>query len=498
MAMKGFTRKFKPLEILTEEQVEAIHRGILDVLQTTGVRFESKRALKLFEKNDCQVDYDNMRVKFPPGLVEECLRRCPSSFRVKARDPKNDLIIGGNTVYFVASPGMQTVDLDTWEPRPATKKEYYDTVKIMDALPNLHLFCCYTPYFGFEGIPEVMKIPEGLAAKIRNSNKFTWSCFSNDCEIFNIKMVKAVGTETIILAMMASPPLTYYQSAIECAFRTLEADLPIGVDTGTVFGATGPATIAGSLVTYTAELVAGIVLIQLIKPGTRTFIAGFPHPQNMRSGSPAFGDIGISLFDVAFNQICRKYEIPCRNTASAYSSSKKMDFQCGYERGIPAILSAVSGAQFIHVHGGMYGELAHHPIQDILDDDVVGMIGRFIEGVEVNDETLAIDLIEKVGPIPGFYLNKEHTRKWWRKEQFVPKVADRLTYPEWINSGKKTAFDYAKKRMEEILATHKVDPPLSNREEEDIERILKEAREYYRKKGLITDEEWETYKKMLR
>lgn len=484
MAMKGFTRNFEPLRILTEEQVESIHRGILDVLQDTGVRFEHKRALKLFEKNGCKVDFSDMRVKFPPGLVEECLRKAPSSFRVKAREPKNDLIIGGNTVYFVASPGMETVDLNTWEPRQATKKEFYDAVKIMDALPNLHLLACYTPYFGFEGIPEVMKIPESFAAKIRNSSKFNWSCFSNDCEIFNIEMAKAVGIETIILAMMASPPLTYYSSAIECTFRTLEADLPIAVDSGTVFGATGPATIAGSLIISIAELVAGIVLIQLIKPGARTLIAGFPHPQNMKNGSPAFGNIGISLFDVAFNQICRKYEIPCRNTASAYTSSKKMDFQSGYEKGIPAILSAASSAQVIHLHGGMYGELAHHPIQDILDDDIAGMVGRFIEGIEVNDETMAIDLIGEVGPIPGFYLNKEHTRKWWKKEQFVPEVADTLAYPEWISAGKKTAFDYAKEKMEEILATYKP-TPLTPGQDAEIERILDKARKFYKEKGLI-------------
>jgi len=325
---------------------------------------------------------------------------------------------------------MQTIDLDTWEPRTPTRKEYCDAVRVLDALTNHHMFSCYTPYFGFEGLPEVMKMPEGVAARIQNSSKFTGSCFSNDCEIFDIQMAKAVGAEMIIPSMMASPPLAYYHDAVECAFRTLEADFPIGVDTGTVLGATGPATIAGSLITFSAEMIAGIVLIQLIKPGARTLIWGFPNAQNMRNGCPAFGSIANALFDVAFNQICRRYKIPCRNTASCYTSAKKMDFQCGYERAIPAILSAVSGAQIIHVYGGMYGELAHHPIQSILDDDVAGMIGRFIEGIEVNDETMAVDLIEEVGPIPGFYLNKEHTRKWWRKEQYVPKAADRLTYPE--------------------------------------------------------------------
>ena len=86
--MPGFRRNFKPLEILTEEEIEAIHRGTLEVLEHTGVRVEPQRALRLFEKNDCQVDFNEMRVRIPPGLVEECLRRAPGSFHIKARDVK--------------------------------------------------------------------------------------------------------------------------------------------------------------------------------------------------------------------------------------------------------------------------------------------------------------------------------------------------------------------------------------------------------------------------
>jgi trimethylamine--corrinoid protein Co-methyltransferase len=485
------------LEILTEEQLERIHQGVLNTLENTGIRIEHERARKLCEKNGCKVNHDDMRVRFPPSLVEECLRKSPSGFRWKARETKNDVLIGGNRVYFTASPGMDIVDLDTWEPRAATRKEFYDAVKVMDAMPNLHLYNCYSPFYGFSGVPEVMKMTEGLAARLRNSSKFTWECYSNDCEIFNIEIAKAVGGEICVVAMIGSSPLTYYREALDCAYRTLEADLPIGVATGTIFGSSGPVTLAGSLVTYTAELAAGIVLVQLIKPGARTFLIGFPLAQNMRQGSPAFGDISISLFHVAFNQICRKYAIPTRSTAAAYPSSKTMDFQAGYERGIPAVLSAISGAQVVHVHGGMYGELAHHPVMDIIDDDVAGMIGRFLEGITVSDETLALDLIESVGPIPGFYLDKEHTRKWWKAEQFIPAVADRLTYPEWVRSGKKTAIDYAKERMQDILMKHKPCPLTANQEAE-VERILRKAREHYKSKGMISDSEWELYSQGLK
>ncbi len=481
--LKGFTRKFKALEILTEGQLEAIHKGTLEILEQTGVRFESKKALKLFEKNGCKIDYDQNRVCFPPGLVEECLRKCPSSYHVRARKPKNDLVIGGDAFYFVTGAGMHTVDLDTWESRLATREENYRGVTVFDALPNIHCLSQYTPYFGFEGVPPVMSMLESQAAKIRNSTKVQWTGYTNDCEMFTIKMAKAVEAE-VFGGCWASPPLTYYSDAIESAFRFVEIGFPLMLGSSPIMGGTGPATIAGSTVTGNAELMAGLVLAQLIKPGTKVLASHFSFPQNMKAGSPAFGAIGVSLHQAVFNQIWRKHGVPTSNNAPYASSSKKIDFQLGYEKAIMILTAALSGVNMATLHAAIHGEITAHPVQAVLDDDVAGMIGRFIEGVEVDDETLAIDLIEEIGPIPGFYLNKEHTRKWWKKEQFVPKVADRLTYPEWMNTGKKACFDYAKEKMEEILATYKP-APLTEDQNKEIERILKEARNYYQERDML-------------
>jgi len=378
---------------------------------------------------------------------------------------------------------METIDLDNWEPKVPTRKEYYDGVTISDALDNVHVLNSYSPYFGFEGLPEVMKISEGLAARIRNSTKSGWVSSTEGYEIFNIEMAKVVGMELIAIPD-ASPPLTYYRDAIESYFSFVEAGFPVKAGSGVTMGATAPVTIPGAIITNNAEIIAGVVLAQLISPGSRVVAATFSFPQNMRTGSPAFGAIGCSLFNVAFNQIWRTYRIPIINHAVGVSSSKEIDYQCGYEKALSAILSALSGANIVNLHGGLSSELTHRPLLSILDDGIAGMIGRFIEGIEVNDETLALELIEEVGPIPGFYLNKEHTRKWWKKEQFIPKAADRLTYPEWMKTGEKDCLDYARERMEEILSTHKV-LPLTASQEEDIERILEEARKYYREKGLM-------------
>jgi len=483
MAMMGFIRNFRPLEILGEEQVELIARGTLQVLEETGLRIEHERALKLLQSNGCSVDYDKMMVRIRPGLVGECLSKCPSSYLVRARDPKHNLFFGGNVTYFKNSAGMRTIDLDTWEPRVPTRKENEDAVRVLDSLENLHVLGPYTPYFGFEGVPPAMAIPESCAAKMRDSAKVQMEGCSDESELFQIQMAQAVGAE-IIHVISSSPPLTWSRAAIDALFRTVEAGFPIHDVAGQVFGGTAPVTLAGALVTSNACIMVPIVLAQIIRPGTRVLAAVFDFPLNMRSGSPAFGAIGSSLHLAAFHQMWRRYGLPTHSCTCGYVSSKHVDFQAGYEKAIQATVAGMSGANLIGLHGAVSAELTFHPVQAIMDDDVAGMVGRFLRGTLVNEETLALDVIHRVGPIPGHYMGEEHTRKWWMSEDFIPKVADRLGYPEWLATGKRTALEYARERMERILESHQP-KPLTSGQEAEIKRILEEARKYYKKQGKL-------------
>lgn len=494
---RGFTRNFPPLEMMTEEQVEAIHKGTLDVLWETGVTFDSEKALNLFEQNGCKVDFEARRVRFPPGLVEDCVRKAPSSFRLKARNPENDIVVGGNTTHFPPVQGQGTLDLEARKMRVATRKENYDGVTVLDALDTVHLLVCYSPYFGFVGVPPVMAIPESTAAKFRNSSKVNWCGYARGCEVYTMQMAQLLGVD-ILGNFDAAAPLTYYGDAVEMAFRFAEAGLPLQCVTGPTCGGTAPATVAGCLVSTNAEILAGIVLVQLINPGTRVLANTFATMQNMRSGAPGFGQMGTFINSVAFNQVWRrKYNIPTIHSTTAFMASKEIDVQLGFGKGIGALTVALSGGHLVHLHGSVYGELTWSPVQAIIDDDIAGMVGRALQGVQVTDETLAIDLIHEVGPIPGHYLAKAHTREWWQKEQFVPRVTDLLTPAEWESSGKKGILFNAKERMEEILTHHRVDPPLTDSQEEGIERILEDARKYYRDQDLISDEEWATYRKQI-
>jgi trimethylamine--corrinoid protein Co-methyltransferase len=467
------------LEILSEVQLEAIHRATLDVLGETGVRFESDWALGLLKEHGCKVNGENMRVMFPATLVEECLAKVPSTFHAKAPDPENDLIYGGNTVYFSHSSGMHTIDLDTYEPRVPTKSEYIDCIRVLEALPTLDHLGCY-PYFGYEGISPAMSIPEGVALHMQHSGKHQLACCSNDCEIFTIQLAQAVGHE-LTGTIGSSPPLAWGKDAITAARRVVEAGFPLATVDGCIMGGNGPVTAPGSVLVSNAEQLAMVVLVQLLHPGHRILIGHFSLSMNMRTGSPNFGGIASSINNLIFNQLWRHYGVPFGNGSPGYVNAKAIDFQAGYEKSMAGLISALSGANHILLHLGVAGELSAHPVQAILDDDVAGMIGRFIQGEEISDETIALDLIKEVGPLPGNYLSTVHTRDLWRKEQYLPHSADRSTYSEWAQTGKKRALDYARERMDKILAAPAM-IRLTPGQERDIDMILQEAREFYAKR----------------
>jgi trimethylamine--corrinoid protein Co-methyltransferase len=493
--LKGFTRKFRPVDLLAEEEVEAIHRGALYVLQKTGLRVEHQRALELYASHGCSVDRDERLVRIPTGLVEESLRRCPSSYLLRARNPAQDLMVGGNTVYFMQGMGMRYVDLDTWETRPATAAEHREAMVVADALENVHLADGIFFYMERQGIPPVMVMLENLVSGLRHSTKAQQFGYQKDCEIFAIQIAEALEIN-LNPELDSASPLTIYGGAVEAAFRYVEAGIPIEPCSSMTMGSEGPATLAGAMVLAVAVVMAWAVLAQLIKTGAPMSIQHGLKPMDMRRGSARFGSPEYALTGAMMNQMLRRYGIPSCPGSGFTSLSKKIDYQVGYEKSLGALISALSGGHLQIFQGGSSAELLYHPALSILDDDVAGWIGRFLEGVTVTDETLAIDLINQVGPIPGHYLSTAHTREWWRKEQFLPQAADLEAYPVWVRSGKKDALALARERMEQILVTHQPEPLTADQEQAVVD-ILREAREYYRTKGLIADEAWSGYVEAL-
>jgi trimethylamine--corrinoid protein Co-methyltransferase len=483
MAARGLVRNFKPLNILTEEQVEEVHRGALDILEVTGVLVESEQALKIYEKGGCIVDHKDRRVRFPPGLVVQSIRQCPTSFHMKALDPKNDLIVGGNITYISLFPGMRAVDLDTWETRIPITQDNHDASKVADGLEYVHAATSYAPYSEVGDEPPVMMLPVTTWSRLKYFSKISRIGTTLSSHIWEIQMAQALGVD-VYGAFECQPPLSWNKDASECGIACAEAGFPVEPGCAGVMGGTHPATMAGALAVGMAEVMSALVLVQIVRPGNPIIVNAFDFPMNMRTGDFKFGSIGTYIYAAAWNQIWRtRYGIPIMNGGPGPTNSKTIDFQCGYEKSLGVLISCLSGANIINYAGGLTAELVYHPALAVLDNDVVGYIGRFLEGVTVNEDTLAIDLINETGPIPGFFLNTDHTREWWHKEQFMPHAADMLTYSEWLKTGKKTALDYARERADELLANWESKLPPGK--EEELDKILEECRDWYKKKGLI-------------
>jgi trimethylamine--corrinoid protein Co-methyltransferase len=493
--ISGFTRRFKALEFMNSEEEEAIHRGALYVLEKTGMRIQHERALKSLADSGCEVDFEDERARIHPSLVEESIRKVPSNFVLRARDRDKDLMVGGDTVYFMQGMGMRYVDLETWETRPATAAEHRDAMIVADALENIHLAEGWEIYTDRKGIPPVMGLLENLASAIRYSSKAQVAGNIKDTEIFAIKMAKAVGID-LFPEIEHACPLAIQTGGVEAAYRYMEAGIPIVPALSVSMGATGPATMAGAVLLQVAEMMGWVVIAQLFKPGAPLAFHHGASPPDMRTGNKLVGVPSRGITSAMMNQMLRRYQIPIWSNTGFASNSKKIDFQAGFEKSTGTLLSALSGG---HVHlfqGGSSLELLFSPELAVMEDDVAGWIGHVLEGAIFTDETLAIDLINQVGPMPGHYLATAHTRECWQKENYFPQVTDIESYPSWIHSDRKDMLKRAKEKVEEILASHKP-MPLTPEQEQAIEDILNEARDYYRENHVISDAEWSEYMKEL-
>jgi trimethylamine--corrinoid protein Co-methyltransferase len=459
-----------PFDILSEDQLAMIHYGALEVLERTGVVFESEEALDILQKGGCTVDRSRQLVNMPGWLVEECMRRCPSSFSYRARNPKYDLRLGYPKVYFMSCPGLFIEDLDTGERRQAILEDMGPLTRLLDALEEIHL--AFMPAGTVTDRPEEMTFEYITAEVMRNTEKIGIGANFHGSAKWTIEMCE-VTNQQVWTAMSPTSPLTYRRHTIEGGLLFAKAGYPQQICPGVFLGASGPATLAGTLVQQTAEQLAGATLLQLAVPGVGIVFGSYAHIMDMRSASPSIGAIEIGIIGAALAQICRFYGIPCQ-TSFPWTDSKALDEQAGYEKATQLALCALAGCNVMSNGGGLEAERLWSPVQTVIDNELNGMVARMLQGVRVTDETLAVDLIHDVGPLPGNFLKTKHTQRMWKSEQFVPRLSDRLSYESWLQQGSKDIVTKARERAKEIIATHEV-PPLPEDQDRELDRILKAA-----------------------
>jgi trimethylamine--corrinoid protein Co-methyltransferase len=274
-------------------------------------------------------------------------------------------------------------------------------------------------------------------------------------------------------------PLQHDRDQTDGALEFAKFGLPIDVTSEPQAGATSPVTLAALLAQQTADVISGIAIIQLANPGNPVWYGTCGSIMDMRVGRIAIGAIEMGLINVASAQIAHSYGIPCRGTASA-TDSKLLDIQAGYEKAMSLTMAVLGGVNKIFYPGTMEGALTVSKESLVIDDEIAGQLYRAAEGIHVNAETLAVDVIDHVGP-GGHFLGEKHTLQFLKKEQFIPSLSDRRTRETWQEAGSLGVAERAHQRVEEIVRSHAVDP-LDASVEAELEKIVRdvEARELTR------------------
>ncbi|MCX6028017.1 MAG: trimethylamine methyltransferase family protein [Chloroflexi bacterium] len=444
---------------LAPNQMERIHHASLEILDRTGVLLYNQECLDLLKKKGVKVTEEN-RVRIPPGLVEWALSVAPRRVVLCDRHGRRVMPLERQNVFF--GPGSDCVfvlDHRTAERRAGRLQDVEEGIRVCDALPNVDfLMSLCLPH----DIEQATADRWQMRAMLTNSTKpilFVTTEF--DGTVDAVRMAEAVmgGEEELrrnpicALYINVSAPLRHNEESLRKLMFMAEKGLPTTYTHVVLRGANGPVTAAGATALSNAGELVGLVLAQLKREGAPIILTGGVNDMlDMRS----MGDIYAAPENrVVCSEFAHFYGLPIFGLAGA-SDAKLPDEQAAAEAAFSLLLEALTGAQMIHDIGYLDGGRLHSLEQIVICDELINYVKRFMQGIEVNEETLALDLIDQLGP-SGDYLGTEHTLAHY-KEDWTPKLFTRLNYDRWAAAGGKTLRQRARERVDQLLAKHQPEP----------------------------------------
>ncbi len=466
--VKSITNPRLNLNILDAEAVRRIHTATLDVIETVGVKFPSPKVLDLWQELGASVNRETSVVKIPGEKIEEALKHAPPAFTLAARDNALDLPLDGNHV-FVGTDGcgVEIIDINTNELRRSCLKDVEEIARVADSLDQVAFQ--WVPVSAQDRPPDTRSLYE-LKAIWENSTKHvqTESIYSEKEANAAIEMAAVVAggatelRKRPLLSFMecSISPLAHDGGSLEAALVAASAGLPVGFMTMVSCASTGPATLAGSLVVGNAEVISALALIQFVYPGAPVFYAAAQTSMDLRTGAYTGGGPEDFLFGAASNVLADFYNIPL-SMGSFATGAKEPNWQAGIENSLSTVMASLTMSDMLVGIGLLNGSLIWSFEQMIMDCEIFDIVHKMMQGITVNEETLALDTIRKVGP-GEHYLTQAHTRDHMR-ELWVSKLMDRRPYSQWI-AKKDDAKEWARDRALHILKTHEpapLPPPLS-------------------------------------
>jgi trimethylamine--corrinoid protein Co-methyltransferase len=467
------------MEILDEQQVNRIHDATLWIIEKVGIRFPSARALNIWADHGAIVDRNSMTIRATPKLITQALKTCPPAYTLCARDPLQDLSLDGDHVFIGTDGcGVEVIDMQSGVRRISNLADVRDIARLADATEEVGFH--WVPVSAQDMPPETRGLYE-IKTIWENSTKHvqTESIYNEREAKAAIEMAAVIagGMDSLrnrpVLSLMqcSASPLGHDGGSLDAALLAAEAGIPTGFMTMAANLTTGPATMAGNLAVGNAEVIAATALLQLAYPGTPVFYAAAQTASDPRSGAYTGGGPEDFLYGAATNVLANFYNIPL-SMGSFATGAKESNWQAGVENSLSTFMASIAMSDMLLGVGLLHGSRIWSFAQMMLDCEIFSIIHKMMQGIIVNDETLALDTIAAVGPA-GNFLSQKHSRQHMR-ELFLSQFMDRRPYNEW-ESKKDDARDWALSKARKTVASHQpvmLDPKLSAELEKIIKRTI--------------------------
>ncbi|MSP49481.1 MAG: methyltransferase [Alphaproteobacteria bacterium] len=475
-------RRFPPVEIVSADEIEAIHQASLTILEEIGMDFLDAEAVALVGRAGAATKPGSQRVRFDRNLILERIKTAPATFTLHARNPAHTLGFGGDQVIFAqvgSAPNCSDMDRGR---RPGNQEDFRNLVKLAQSFNIIHM----TGGYPVE--------PVDLHASIRHLDcladlaKLTDKAFHayslgrqrNRDALEIVRLARGVSAEqldrepSLITVINSSSPLRLDAPMLQGIMEMSARGQVVIMTPFTLAGAMAPVTVAGALTQQNAEALAGIAFTQMVRPGAPVVYGGFTSNVDMKSGAPAFGTPEYMKSAMIGGQLARRYGLPYRTSNTCAANT--VDAQAAYESVFSLWGAVMGGGNFIlHSAGWMEGGLTASFEKTIVDVDLLQMVSQFLDPLEVSEETLALDAIREVGP-GGHYFGAVHTQSRFKTAFYSPLISDWRNFESWKLAGSPTAMEKANRLWKEALARYQC-PAMDPAAEEALDAFVARRKE---------------------
>ncbi len=447
---------------LTDSDIVKVNEAVMQALETIGLSQAIPSCLKVV--CDAGGSFKDGRLYFPRALVEDTLANCAREIVLYGQDPRHDIEIKDNRVYFgTAGAAVHIAEPEENSYRESTLDDLYNIARIVDKMDHIHFF--QRPLVARDMVDPLDLDFNTCYASVMGTSKHVGTSWVEPMHfekslqmLHHIAGGEANWRARPFVSMsncFVVPPLRFAEDSCYCLEAAVHAGMPVLLLAAGQAGATSPAALAGAVVQEVAEVLAGLVWVNLMVPKHPAIFGTWPFVSDLRTGAMSGGSGEQAVLMAACGQMGRFYKLPT-GIAAGMADAKFPDAQSGFEKAYTNTLAAHSGANLIYESAGMHASLLGCCYESyVIDNDMLGAINRTVRGIEVNDETLSLDAMRDVCVDgPSHYLGHGQTFSLMQKEYIYPEIADRLSPKEWEEKGKPNLMVNARAKVDAILSTH--------------------------------------------